>query len=147
MLSDFLFQLKFNPLYRLEGATLRRHLTQVNFLESGPDAFAPVRELPPQIYQIEQLENETPSAAQFILSSPFDLDGATLPNRPALRTCPYRYRDPDTCGYTGSEMFTRANQPIFDPAQDICNKGLTACELRHPFGLLPHGGFVGLGGF
>lgn len=146
IVSDLLFQLKNNPLYRLEGATLIRHVTQVNFLEDGPDYLEPARQLPPQIYQIEQVDNETISAVQFVLSSSFDLDGATFPNRQALRTCPYRYRGPE-CGYTGSAMFTRANQPTGDATQDICNKSLTACELRFPVGLLPFGGYPGLGGF
>lgn len=144
-LSDKLFTLKYDPNYRLEGATLIRHLTQVNFLEDGPDYLAPNRELPPQIYQIEQLDNETMNAVSFVLSSPFDLDGATLPNRSALRTCPYRYRDSETCGYTGPG-YTRRNDPTSTPGEDICNKSLTACEIRHS-GLLPFGGFPGLGGF
>lgn len=146
MLANVLYRLKYNPLYRLEGGTLIRHLTQVNFLEDGPDYLSPARELPRQIYTIEQLEGETESAAQFILTSSFELDGVTLPGRMALRTCPYRYREEDTCGYTGTAMFTRANQPTGNAAQDICAKTLTACELRHA-GLLPFGGYVGLGGF
>lgn len=146
MLSDWLFQLKFDPRYRLEGATLIRRMTQISYLEGGPNMLQPVRELPLNVYQIEQLEEESPTAARFVLASPFDLDGATLPNRPALRSCPFRYRDPNTCGYTG-QMYDRRNQSTSDPAQDICNKSLTACETRFSTGAIRFGGFPGLGGF
>jgi lambda family phage minor tail protein L len=147
MLSDWLFDLKYNPAFRLEGATLTRRITQASYIEGGENELAPARELPVQIYSIEQLEEESPTAVRFVLASPFELDGATIPNRPALRTCPFRYRDGDTCGYAGTDMFTRRNEVTGDPQEDICNKTLTACELRFSTGTVRFGGFPGLGGF
>ena len=144
--SDWLFDLKYQPTYRLEGATVTRRITQLPFLEGFGQELAAARELPPAIFQIEQLEEETFKAVRFLLSSPFDLDGATLPNRPALRSCPFRYRGGD-CGYVGTAMYDRRNQPTSNPQEDICNKSLSACELRFGSGIIRLGGYPGLGGF
>lgn len=147
IVSDWLFDLKYNPQYRLEGSTVTRRITQRRFLEGGGSELEPAREISVEIFQIENIAEETCKAVQFVLSSPYDLDGATLPNRPLLRSCPWRYRDPDECAYTGSAMYTRSNAPTSDPSQDICNKSLAACELRFGTGnILRFGGFPGLGG-
>lgn len=146
MVSDWLHDLKYNPLYILEGATVTRRLTQSVFLEGGPESLSPARELPPAIFQIEQIPEESFKAVQFLLSSPFDLAGATLPNRPALRTCSWRYRSGE-CGYVGAARYTRANVATTDPTLDICNKGVMACEQRFPVGSVRFGGFPGLGRF
>ncbi len=144
VVSDWLYLLKYDPRHRLEGATVTRRLTQAPFLEGGEEYLSAVRELAPAIFLIEQLAQESYKACQFILASPFDLEGVTLPNRPALRTCPFAYRG-SYCGYTGVGAFTRANQVTTDPRQDICAKTIAACELRFPTGNLRFGGFPGLG--
>lgn len=144
-ISDLLFIMKTNPDYRLEGSTVIRRVTQSSFLEGGGNELAGLRELPFHSFVIEHIEQETFKAVQFTLSSPFDFDGATLPNRPALRTCAWRYRS-EECGYFGAAKFTRRNQSTGDSALDVCNKSIAACELRFGEGaILRHGGFPGLG--
>ena len=144
--SDWLFVLKTNPNYRLEGAEVTRRITQRRFLEGGGDESATARELPPAFFRVEQLSEETFKGVSFVLASPFDLDGATLPGRFALRTCPFRYRGND-CGYTGAAMYDRVNRPVSEPHLDLCNKSLTACELRFSRTYIRFGGYPGLGGF
>lgn len=145
VVSDWLFELKYNPVYKLEGATVTRRMTQTTFLEGGAQMLSIARELAPAVFQIEQIEEETYKAVRFVLSSPFDLDGATLPNRPAIRSCPFRYRG-EECGYTGG-MYDRRNNPTSEAQEDICNKSLSACELRFGSGIVRFGGYPGLGGF
>ena len=147
VVTDLMFRMKYDSTCRLEGSKVTRRLTQQQFLEVGEFPLAPARELPVSEWLIEQLEEESNRAVRFLLSSPFDVENATLPNRPALRSCPFRYRDPNTCMYTGTAMFDRRNLPTGDPQMDVCNKTVDACELRFTGTLIRHGGYPGLGGF
>jgi lambda family phage minor tail protein L len=141
--SDFIYRATQLPGYLLEGATVTRRLTQRQFLDGQPGESAAVKEDPPSIYQIEQLEEETDTLVRLRLGMP-GFSGLTLPSRPALRRCPSTYRGGD-CGYAGAAMFDRQNNPTLDPTLDVCAQDLIACELR--FGAnntLNFGGFPGL---
>lgn len=145
MLDDWLNSVLRDPDYVIEGTTVTRRITQINYLEGGPDYLSPVRELDQHIYEIEQLSERTTTYLKFILSSSIDLEGEHT-GRIALRSCSWRYRDQNTCGYNGSVMFTREGQSTSNPKKDICPGTVAACEIRFPGTYLRHGGFPGLGG-
>ncbi|MBO3459945.1 phage minor tail protein L [Aetokthonos hydrillicola Thurmond2011] len=143
VISDLLYNCKTNANYRLEGSTVLRRVTQKQFLDGQQNANAAIKELPQQQYIIEQMVEETYLAVKFRLGSPFDVEGVTLPARPLLRSCSWRYRSTE-CGWTGG-MFTLNNQATANPVLDQCAKSLPACECR--FGQytdLPFGGAPGL---
>jgi lambda family phage minor tail protein L len=141
--SDLLYNCKINAGYRLEGSTVLRRVTQKQFLDGQPNASAAIKELPQQQYIIEQMQEETYLAVKFRLGSPFDVEGVTLPARPLLRSCSWRYRSAE-CGWIGGR-FTLNNQPTSDPALDQCAKSLPACEVRFgQYADLPFGGAPGL---
>jgi lambda family phage minor tail protein L len=143
VISDLLFNCKTNTNYRLEGSTVLRRITQKQFLDGQPNAGFAIKELPQQQYIIEQMQEETYLAVKFRLASPFDVEGVTLPARPLLRSCSWRYRSAE-CGWTGG-MFTLNNQPTTNPALDQCAKSLPACECRFgPYAELNFGGAPGL---
>jgi lambda family phage minor tail protein L len=142
-ISPWLAQCKTDPDYRLEGTTVKRRITQRQFLDGGENSGAAIKELPQQIFVIEQMVEETYIAVKFRLGSPFDVEGVTLPARPLLRSCSWRYRSSE-CGYLGGG-YTLNNVPTTNSALDQCAKSLTACEVR--FGIyvdLPFGGAPGL---
>ncbi|MBW4478652.1 MAG: phage minor tail protein L [Tolypothrix brevis GSE-NOS-MK-07-07A] len=143
VISDLLFICKTNPNYRLEGSKVLRRVTQRQFLDGQENVNAAIKELPRQEYIIEQMQEETYLAVKFRLGSPFDVEGVTLPARPLLRSCSWRYRSAE-CGWTGG-MLTLNNQSTTNSALDQCAKSLPACECR--FGQytdLPFGGAPGL---
>lgn len=143
VVSEWLLQCKTQPNYRLEGARVLRRVTQRQFLDGQSNANAAIKELPQQVYVIEQMTEETYIAVKFRLGSPFDVEGVTLPARPLLRSCSWRYRSPE-CGYLGGG-YTLNNQPTTNAALDICAKSLAACEARFGTSVdLPFGGAPGL---
>jgi lambda family phage minor tail protein L len=143
VVSTWLTQCKTSPNYRLEGTTVKRRLTQRQFLDGGENEGAAIKELPQQIFVIEQLVSETYLAVQFRLGSSFDVEGVTLPARPLLRSCSWRYRSAE-CGYLGGG-FTLNNVATDNPALDVCAKTLIACETRFgSYANLPFGGAPGL---
>lgn len=129
----------------MEGASVKVTRTQKRYLDGQPDA-DPTAILAQADFLIARREQHIPrELVVFILANPIDIDGAKTPARICLRNCVWRYRDPDTCGYTGAARFTLSNVGTLDPAQDKCAKSIAACRLR--FGqnaVLPHGGFPGL---
>lgn len=133
--------------YRLEGTFVKRHVTQKRFLDGQVDANAGVKELPIQVYVIEQLAEENYTNAKFNLGSAFDVEGITLPARVMVRSCTWIYRSPE-CSYAGSAKYTLDGNVTQDPNQDFCAKTLAACELRFGVGnVLPFGGFPGLNSY
>lgn len=135
-----------DPDYVIEGAIAIRRIVQINVLEGAPDNLSQVREIQVDEFEIEQVAEKTNTYIKFLISSPIDLEGDHS-GRIALRTCPWRYRDLDTCGYVGTSMFTREGNSTSDPKKDICPGTVSACELRFPPPLsLRHGGIPGLGG-
>ena len=143
VVSTWLNECKTSPNYRLEGTTVKRRVTYLQFLDGSENEGASIKELPQQIFVIEQMFSETYIAVQFRLGSSFDVEGVTLPARPLLRSCSWRYRSAE-CGYLGGG-YTINNVATDNPALDVCAKTLTACETR--FGSyvdLPFGGAPGL---
>lgn len=149
IVSDWLYKAKTYEGYRLEGSTVRRRVTQAQFLDGGSNSDAAIKELPFMEFVIEQLEEETYRAIKLKLGTPFDVEGVTLPARPALRSCTAIYRNIVTgCPYIGAAMFDINNQPTLDPTKDVCSKSLSGCKARFgEFGIIPINAFLGLGGF
>jgi lambda family phage minor tail protein L len=145
VISDFLYTCKYTSGYRIENAKVKRRLTELQYLDGQLNAHAAIREFTPFIYRIEQIPEETYEAVKFRLASPWDLEGATVPGRPALRSCPYVYRDPTTCAYAGSAKFNLNNAAVSTLAEDKCAHNLRACEKRG--NEANYGGFPGLGGY
>jgi len=117
---------------------LARHLDT----GSNPD---PSAHWPDEVWFVQRKASEGKLAVTFELSTPFDLDGVTLPKRRALRyACPWVYRSGD-CGYTGGPVANAKDEATNDPAQDRCGKRISSCRLRFGGSTdLPFGGFPGL---
>jgi lambda family phage minor tail protein L len=146
IISNWMYRCKVTPNYRLEGCTVTRRTTQKKFLDGQPNSQDAIREFTPDIFQLEQVSEETYAAVKFKLATPFDIENTTLPSRLALRSCSSIYRGSE-CGYQGPG-YTINNQPTLDATLDVCPKSLEGCEARFgKFGVLPFGGFPGLGNF
>jgi lambda family phage minor tail protein L len=144
IVSNWLYQCKQTG-YRLEGARVKRRFTKRKYLDGQPSAGAAIKEDPYHVFYLEQVsENRREVSASLI--DPFNRQGETLPNRPALRVCPWQYRWTE-CGYNGGAMFDQLNQPTLDPKADRCSKTVDGCQKRFPNQDLPHGGFPGLQSF
>ncbi len=58
--------------------------------------------LPDEVYYIHRKTAENKTVLEFELTSILELHDALFPGRNMLANfCPFRYRDPDTCGYSG----------------------------------------------
>lgn len=144
ILTSWLKETRTNPNYRLEQTSVKRRVTQKRFLDGQPNASDSIKELPYQIYTIEQLQEETYQSVKFKLTTPFDTEGITLPARIMSRTCIWKYRGGE-CGYSGNNKYTIGNELTPDSNLDVCAKTLKACQLRFgQFSTLPFGGFPGL---
>jgi len=128
----------------LLGMTVYRRRVLARHLDSGSNPDVNAR-WPDETWFVQRKASESKLLVTFELSTPFDLDGLTLPKRRALRyACPWLYRGAE-CGYTGGPVANEKDQPTTDPAQDKCGKRVSSCKLR--FGGsndLPYGGFPGL---
>jgi len=126
------------------GAKVFRRRVLAKHLDDGtnPD---PSARWPDEVWLIQQKSSENKLAVSFSLSTPFDLDGVSLPRRRALRyACPWVYRGAE-CGYTGPPVADLKDQPTGSPSEDKCGKRVSSCRLRYPNGQdLPFGGFPGL---
>jgi lambda family phage minor tail protein L len=142
VVSSWLYRCK-QPGYRLEGCRVTRRLTQKQYLDGQPLANAAIREEPRHVFFLNQVA-ETRHECQFSLIDPFNMQGQILPSRTLMRTCPWRYRDPLTCGYTGWQEWNSLNQAVNDYALGGCAKTVEACNLRFPSGELNHGGCPGI---
>lgn len=141
IVSNWLYLCK-QPGYRLEGAKVRRRMTRRQFLDGQPQENAAIKEEPSHDFFIEQVAPENRREVRFTLIDPFNRQGETLPSRPALRNCPWRYRGVE-CGYVGPLAWDLNNNPILDTARDRCNKSVEACALRFQHEL-NHGGLPGM---
>lgn len=126
--------------------TLAQYLDARNFPEGNPTA-DPTQEIR-RVFYIDGKPGETNEVVQFMLSSPMDLQGLQLPRRQLHSLCSWcingDYRSGNGCSYAGTRYFDKFNNPVDDPALDVCSGTLTACKIR--FGEdqeLDHGGFAG----
>lgn len=107
----------------------------------------PYSYLPDETYYVIQRVSETPEAMELELGSALDLQGVMIPKRQMLgNTCPWQYRDTNSCGYAGGAVADKFDQPTTVLANDQCSHTLSGCKLR--FGenaVLPFGGFPGSG--
>ena len=128
----------------LLGCRLIRRRVLARHLDDGsaPDVDS---RWPDEVWFIQQKAAESKLTVTFQLSTPFDLDGVTLPRRRALRyACPWVYRGAE-CGYTGGPVADVKDQPTSNPSDDKCGKRVTSCRLRYGGSVdLPYGGFPGL---
>ena len=128
----------------LLGCRLIRRRVLARHLDNGSDPDLDSR-WPDEVWFIQRKAAESKLTVTFELSTPFDLDGVTLPRRRALRyACPWVYRG-EECGYTGRPVADLKDQRTSNPNKDKCGKRVTSCQLR--FGGskdLPYGGFPGL---
>lgn len=120
----------------LIGARFSRQQVYSRFLDNAnwergnpwgtPD---PTAGYEPEVYFINRKITENPDMVQFECASPFELDNVKLPRRPVLAIlCSFRYRDSDTCGYSG------------DPVMDRFGKSFTeAVPTGYGFTLNPRG--------
>ena len=131
----------------LVGAKVRRRRTLVKYLDAlnfpaGNPAADPTEEMAPELWYVEQKSSETNVQVDFMLSSALDFGGQQIPARQITAGCPWLYRDAN-CGYTGTVYFDAKDNPVSDPALDVCGRRMSSCVCR--FGAnnpLPFGGFL-----
>ena len=128
----------------LLGMRVVRRRVLARHLDTGtnPDANA---HWPDEVWFVQRKASEGKLAVTFELSTPFDLDGVSLPKRRALRyACPWQYRSVD-CGYSGGPVANAKDEPTANPDDDNCGKRISSCCLRFGGSTdLPYGGFPGL---
>lgn len=144
----------------LEGAkvtrirTLARYLDGANF-PGGVNPYGtpdPTAELPRESYYLDRKVAETRDVIEFELSAAFDLQGVRAPKRQTIQNiCQWRYRSYNAatssfdythvdCPYTGTNYFKEDDTSTLSPAEDVCSKRLSSCELR--FGVVAVTGAV-----
>lgn len=86
------------------------------------------------VYYVERPNFVDQNLARFDLTSPYDMDGIMIPPRVTQSVCFWAqrgwYRSGRGCGYNGSRMFDKDNNPVTDPSRDVCAGTVTACKLR-----------------
>ncbi len=103
-----------------------------------------------EIWFIERKVSEDNETVEFELATAIDLNGEQLPGRQIIAgTCGWLirggYRGP-YCTYNGSAYFDINDNPVSDPARDVCAGLVRSCKKR--FGEtnpLPYGGFPAAG--
>lgn len=103
-----------------------------------------------EIWFIERKVSEDFETVEFELATAIDLNGEQLPGRQIIAgTCGWLirggYRGP-YCTYNGSAYFDINDNPVSDPARDVCAGLVRSCKKR--FGEtnpLPYGGFPAAG--
>lgn len=125
--------------------TFARYLDAANFVAGNPEA-DPNQYLDKEIWWVDRKSGENPVFVEWELAAAIDLAGVLLPRRQYVRNlCSWRYRGPE-CGYAGGPVATFRDIATGDPAQDVCGKRLTSCQLRFTGGVdLPFGGFPSVG--
>lgn len=131
----------------LVGAKVVRHVTLSQYLDArnftgGNPTADPTQEFPADVWFIEQKTGETSEVVEFELASALDLQDQMLPRRQIIANlCSFPYKGA-YCNYTGDGKFDTNDQPVTDPALDVCGKRLSSCKAR--FGatqVLNFGGF------
>lgn len=126
---------------------LAKHLDAANFTVGNPAADS--QQYTDQYWTINQKTNESlseqDSSVAFELSTPLTAQRKMIPSRTITKYCDWavkgKYRG-ESCGYTGTAMFTEDGTPTDNPALDKCGGCLSDCKLRFgEFEPLPFGGF------
>lgn len=90
-----------------------RYIDAVNFPGSvnpygTPD---PTAAYPDEVWFINRKITENQQIVQWELATLFEVDGIRLPKRTVQAgVCPFKYRDPNTCGYSGPPIADRNNK-------------------------------------
>ena len=133
----------------LEGAKFTRIRTLARFLDAGnfpggvsPYSPDPTSEMPREVYFVDRKVSETRDVIEYELCAAFDLQGITAPKRQTIQNvCQWRYRTYNAatssfdythvdCPYTGTAYFRADDSSTNNPAEDLCSKRLSSCELR-----------------
>jgi lambda family phage minor tail protein L len=68
-----------------------------------------------EIFSINRKTSETKDVVQFELACPWEVDNVYLPGRLIFALiCVFKYRDPETCGYSGPPIADKANKKFTD---------------------------------
>ncbi len=139
-----------------QGATIERLRTLGRYLDGGSEA-DPTRHWPTESWVVDRLSSQGREEVVWQLSSPLDLELAMIPRRQVLRdVCQWAYRrregnawvnpaEDDGCPYRGAALWNAEDEPVSNPANDVCSRRLSGCKLRFgDDGVLPFGGFAGV---
>lgn len=114
LISNFLLQ--WNNLIGAKVIRRRvflKYIDAVNF-PNGINPYGtsdPNAAFPDDIFKISRKIQETKEVVDFELGTPLEIDNIKLPKRPLWATiCPFKYRDPETCGYSGPPIADKANK-------------------------------------
>ena len=141
-----------NSTEQMQGVKVTRRL----FLRSSLASFGTDFEdaLKFDVHAIDQLVSQTPESIEFRLVSLSVNQGRKIPARLVERnSCARRYRQwtgaafdytGATCPYTGTDLFTKADQTTTTNADDNCSQRLAGCILRFPTGTLPISAYPGI---
>lgn len=121
-----------------------KYLDAANFAGGNPQA-DPNQYLDREIWFVDRKSAENKLLVEWELAAAHDVSGVMLPRRQFIQNnCAWRYRSAE-CGYTGGPVADHNDQPTTDPAKDQCGKRIASCKLRFGGGVLPYGGFPGVG--
>lgn len=129
--------------------TLVKYLDAANFPDGNPTA-DPNEHFLDEIWFIERKVSEDFETVEFELATAIDLNGEQLPGRQIIAgTCGWLirggYRGP-YCTYNGSAYFDINDNPVSDPARDVCAGLVRSCKKRlGETSPLPYGGFPASG--
>ncbi|UXA66001.1 phage minor tail protein L [Xanthomonas prunicola] len=123
--------------------TLVQYLDPVNF--AGGNATAdPSEHFQDEIWFIDRKASEDKEVVEFELATAADLNGEQLPGRQIMALCSWILRGGYRgayCGYNGPPVADINDQPVTDPALDVCGGLIRSCKLRYGANNpLPHGG-------
>lgn len=72
-----------------------------------------------EIFYVNRKVSENPDTVELECASPMELENVQLPNRPMLATiCSFKYRDPETCSYSGEPVMDRFGKRFSTPVID-----------------------------
>ncbi|BEM88707.1 phage minor tail protein L [Serratia marcescens] len=136
----------------LVQAKVSVHQTFVKYLDArnfpAGNSLADASQERVQVFYIDSKTAETNTVVEFQLATPFDLQGQQLPSRQIHGLCTWCirgwYRTGRGCDYGGVAGFDKDDQPVDDPALDVCGGRVSSCRKR--FGEaqpLSFGGFPG----
>ncbi len=114
---------------------LAKHIDAENF--NAGNSTADAQQYTDQYWTVNQKTHESlsdqDSSVAFELSTPLTAQRKQIPSRTITKYCDWavkgNYRG-ESCGYTGTAMFTEDGTPTDNPALDKCGGCLTDCKLR-----------------